>query len=187
MRAGRKKYIDQIRRYFEGEIEELSAEEEEYLGRLRQIKALLVDARSSSYIYDLMMNEEGLTRTQIYKAKRDCVQLFGDLEKVNRDMSRHIAMEMALDAARMAKDAKDSKALTMATNAYVKAAGLHLDQSEVPDFDKLQPSLVVTALPEGQETMLIELLKQGAVKLNRLPDLPAEDVEFEAVENEPTE
>ena len=68
-----------------------------------------------------------------------------------------------------------------AQQALVKAIGD--DPGETPDFDKIQPSLIVTALPEGMEQQIIHLLSQGHVNLNKAPVLEVEDIKFEDVED----
>ena len=185
--SGQRKYVDVLQDYLNGDLreEDLTLEHEKYLERVKTAYGLLLEAQSKTYIYNSLHEIYGLSQGQAIQVVRDTEFLFGNLNKVNRDMERHLVIEMCKEAFRLAVDQQDTKGMTAAANALAKAAGLHLDQTETPDFEKLQPSLVLTMLPEGYEQMLLALLQQGAVNLNQLPQGFAETIPYEQADDEP--
>lgn len=172
-----RKHVDAILDYLNGEIseEELTYDQEDYLNRCKTAYGLMMEAHGKVYIYNSLVELYGLSRQQCLAVVRDTELLFASINKVNRDFERHLATEMAKKAMQLAIDKNSARDLTAAVKAHVQAAGLHLDQTDVPDFEKLEPSVVLTMLPPGYEQILTALLQQGPVKLNHLPagmDLP---------------
>lgn len=166
------RYIDTIQDYFNGLVPELDFEHDEYLQHLQEVHGMMVASRSTKYIHKVMREIHGLSRNQIYARIKDAKTLIADMHKVDRDMARHIAMENAQYAMRLARKDKNSKDLAAAVNTYIKAAGLHLDQSEMPDMEKILPPAVITAFPAEALEMMQLMLSQGAVNLNTIPTQP---------------
>lgn len=182
--SGKRKYVDVLQDYLNGDLreEELSYEHEAYLERVKSAYTMLLEAHTKTYIYNSLYELYGLSQAQAIQVVRDTEFLFGNLNKVNRDMERHLVIEMCKQAYQIAFDKQDPKGMTAAANAMAKAAGLHLDQTETPDFEKLQPSLVLTMLPEGYEQMLQAMLQQGMINLNHLPEGLVETIQYEPLD-----
>ena len=169
--------------YFEGKIKEehMTAHQKEYLDRIIAIHAMLAKQfKSKFFIVKKLKKLYGVSQATAYLLIRETERHFGDLNKSNKDIHRHIAIEMAKEAYRIAREDRDAKSMVAAIRAYSEATGLNQYDPDLPDFDKIQPSLNLVVLPEGMESHILEVLKDGAINLNEPPKVI--DVEHEEID-----
>lgn len=168
-----------IQELFEGKRREdhLSDGQLEYLRMVRAVYGMLLDVKAKKYIVGALMQQFNISQNWAYTIIRETEILHGDINKVNKDMERHIAIEMAKEAYRKAKHFEDVREMINATKAYIVAAGLDKESIEIPDFSKMEPSLVIAVLPNNLEKKLLEQINKGVVDLNNF-----EEAEYEQVE-----
>lgn len=166
---------------FEGKIDEeqLTDTQMQYLRAVRMAYGMILDARSKMYTVGSLIRMFDISQATAYRVIKDTEKLFGEIAQVDKQISRQVAIEMAKRAYNMAFKREDTKGMVSATKAYIQAAGLLLDDSELPDLEKLQPSLVITVLPQGMEDSIQRMLQGGAVDLNQAPEI--ESIEYEEV------
>lgn len=163
---------------FEGKIDEeqLTDLQMQYLRAVRMAWGMILDVRSKKYTVGSLIQMFDISQATAYRVIKDAEKLFGEVAKVDKQIARQVAIEMAKTAYNIAFKRGDTKSMVSATKAYIQAAGLMLDDAEMPDLEKLQPSLVITVLPEGMEENIQKMLSAGAIDLNH-----AESIEYEEV------
>jgi hypothetical protein len=161
---------------------ELTTFQAEYLEQIRSAYSMLIKVKSRKYIVGALHKHFGISQGKAYRIIREAAEIFADVGKVDKEIYRHMAIEMAKKAFRMAEKKKNTKDMINAINALSKAVGLDRDDADLPDFEKLNPSLIINVLPEGMEEQIMSLLSHGAVNLN---NIPAESIPYEEIENKP--
>lgn len=172
-----------IRELFEGKRREvhLTDIQKEYLEMVRSAYSMHLAVRSKKYIVGALQQQFDISMDKAYRIIRDCAEIFADVGKVDKEIHRHTAIEMAKKAYRVAKQSGNARDMVSATTALIKAAGLDRDEADLPDFEKLNPSLIINVLPEGMEDQIQQMLQGGAVNLNEIPTV---DTEYEEIEEE---
>lgn len=167
----RRTNLEVIQSYFRGELREvhLSDENKRYLKMYRHCYSMLLDVKSHKYIMRTLADEFELSERQSYRVLDDAKQIYSDVRKADKDINQHIAIEMAKKAFRRAKQSNSTRDMVEATKAFIKATGLDKDNVELPDFERLQPSLLVAVLPEGLKESIQDLLSEPAIDLNKAP------------------
>lgn len=169
-----------LNEYFLGNIEEdeLTPHQQEKLRRVNHCYRMLNDMRPSIEIVKKLMKKYSVSRSSAFRDLGLCQQIFGDLRKPNKAFKRSIAEKMALDTYRMAKKAGDTSGMARANKNYIEATGANIEDPEMPDFDKLQPSVYAIVVAPEVEGMINAMLGQaGPVNLSKLYDKHAEDIE----------
>lgn len=171
-----------------GRIEEDDLTEHQ-LTKLRQVRcahAMLLDVQGTFMIVGKLMQIFDISQSQAFRTVKLTEMLFGAQRKANKEFKRQIAEEMAKETYRMAKEAKDFKAMAAANRAYNEATGINIEDPELPDFEKLQPSLNIVVINPDIESRVKDLLAQGPLDLAELRKNkpPAEDIPHEEIPNE---
>jgi len=168
-----------------GQIQETELTEHQQL-RLKRVKStypLLLEAKSTYQIIELLQSEYDISQAQAYRDIDLCQQLFGNIRKSNKEFKRHMAEEMALETYRMAKDEKDLKVMASATKAYIEASGCNIEDPDRPDFEGLQPNVYPIIIDDQQKTMLMRLLSgKGSINLSKMRE-SVEEIDYEDVPN----
>jgi hypothetical protein len=182
-------YKEVVMEYFEGKRREehLSLDHLNYLRMVRQAWALLLDVKSKKYIVGSLIQQFDITYSYAYRILRQTQEIMGSVDQVDKSINRHIAIEMAKEAYRKAQLLDSLSEMNKAIGNFIKASGLDRDDSELPDFSKLDAHLNVMVLPEGMEDLLRQTLEQqGVINLNKLPE-GAELTTYEEVDEADTE
>lgn len=174
---------DAVSDYLNGQLrrEEMTFAEETYMEQMMKVYHLMTEGHPKKFIRITMQEQYHLTYSAQYALEKDTDRVFGAFNKINRAIEQHIAVEMAKTSYQMALEKQQVGNMIKAQQALVKAIGD--DPGETPDFEKIQPSLIVTALPEGMEQQIAYLLNQGHVNLNKAPIIEVEEIGFEDVED----
>jgi len=167
-----------LEQLFNGEIEEadLTSAQGEHYERVKACYALLLKGRTHRDIHKKLGKMFNISYHTIYRLIKSTEMLFG-AQRINKEIKRHIAANMALQAFNLAVKQKDNAGMSRAVGAYIKATGLENEDPDLPDFEKLQPSLILTVLPDHAQKALLTMLKGGVVDLNTMPDI--QDAEYE--------
>lgn len=153
----------------------------EYLEQVRSAYSMILAVRSKKYIVNALQTQFEVSIDKAYRIVRECSEIFADVAKVDKEIYRHTAIEMAKKAYRVAKKAGKARDMVSATTALIKAAGLDQEDADLPDFEKLNPSLIINVLPEGMEDQILDVLRTGVVNLN---EAKTEDIPYEEVREE---
>lgn len=169
-----------------GELEEseLTAHQKEKLREVRMAHAMLLDAMPNHVVSAKLVSQLKVSETKAWRVIKLTEQLFGSNRKANKDFKRQISENMALETYRMAKKAGNLVAMTAANARYNDANGLKIEDPDLPDFEKLQPSLNIIVINPDIESRVLELLSQGPLDLAELRkhkeqtvvDIPHEEI-----------
>lgn len=162
-------------------VEDLNYSQEDYYKRVRVCFDLICEGNPTKYVSGVLEQEFGLSRTQAWRTIKETQLIFSKMEKVDKAIHRQIAGEMALKAYRKAELLGDPKAMTAATNAYIKAYGIDQDDPDTPEFDRLTPHTIVI-LPPANAPRLGEV-QGGLIDLNQAPKpVTIEDAQYEELD-----
>lgn len=177
-------YFERIQRMFRNEIEEsdLSEDERKYLFAVRMAYGLMMEAHSTSYVVGSLMREHNVAQRTAYNIINDAQRIFGQIQQTHKDFARIQAVEMAKFLWATAKRREDVKGMNKALENFIRATGIDRLDPDLPDFERLAPSLNILMLPEGMEEMIKAMLTKGVVNLNATQE--AEYVELPATNSD---
>ena len=155
--------------HLSGKIEEeqLTAHQLEKLHRIRACYGFLLSAKSTFFTIGSLIKTFQISQSQAYRDLRLTEKLFGEIRKSNKAIKRQIAENMALETYRMAKIMGDFRGMNSATKNYIDATGCNIDDPELPDFEKMRPSVNVIMVDESLMKKLKENLHSGPVERTR--------------------
>jgi hypothetical protein len=169
-----------LSQYLSGKIEEdeMTEHQKLKLRRARKVYELLLNAQSNNIIVENLINDFGLSVAQAWRDLHLAEALFGNLRESNKAMKRQIAENMALETYRVAKKLDDARGMAAANKNYIEATGVGLEDSNLPDFEKLQPNIYVTVLDEDVRAMFQKFIEKsgGSLDLTKLIE-KAEDAQ----------
>lgn len=172
--------IDVLRQFYSGTVTELTEHQEKRRKRLLIAQSMMTQGQSNQKIIKVLRKDYGISDTQAWRDTRDAIKLYGDMRKAEKEGIRWIIYEMALKGVRKALKAKDLKSYNAAIKNLISITGVDKESADLPDFEKLQPSIIVAVLPEGMEEKMTKLLNKGSVNLNEF----IEDAEYEIIDTE---
>lgn len=177
----RKSQAEVIIDWFEGRIgdHELTDKNKEYFERAKACYRSQMNFQAKSKTIKMLIKTFGLSRATAQRLYNETETIFGSTQRFNQSFMRHQAIEMAKAAYRKAKQAKATKQMIQAINAFIRASGIENEAADIPIFENLQPGDVYTVLPEAIGKMILEKLEGGVVDLNSNPYTI--DVEHEEV------
>ena len=177
-------YFERIQRMFRNEIEEsdLSEDERKYLFAVRMAYGMMMEAHSTSYVVGVLIKEHNVAQRTAYNIINDAQRIFGQIQQTHKDFARIQAVEMAKFLWATAKRREDVKGMNKALENFMRATGIDRLDPELPDFERLAPSLNILMLPEGMEEMIKAMLTKGVVNLNATQE--AEYVELPATNSD---
>jgi len=172
--------MDAIRRFYlddRGRVE-LTEHQEHVRQRWLTAHAMLLEARAKKEITAILMARYEITDVQAYRDIRSATQLFGQVNRSEKEGLRHIAQEMAMETFRLARDEKDLAGMNKALANVIKLGGLDREDPDLPDFDKLKQGLYPIILDDPVREMLLQLInKEGSIDLTKFMQNAAEQAE----------
>lgn len=175
--------FDKIESYYRGS-NALSAKESEICERWELAFALLLQHRNkkiavSKFQALQLAKGSSLSLAQSYKDFAAAEKLFLPLKKYSKEFLRLVIIESAMrdikEADEKAKLAKDAKSWSMikeikhrAELRIVKAAGLELEDPNIPDFSKLQFNQVNINVDSRVQSMFSTLLAKGVIDVSTI-------------------
>lgn len=160
---------------------ELTPKQEEIRQRLVAAHGLLCRFHSPARATKKHAKRWNLSDVQAWRDVRDAISLFGDVQKAEKEGIRYIVFEYAVETFRQAKKNKDYKAMSRAVDTMSKVMGLDKESPDLPDFEKLKPSIIVVGLPENQVQRLDTILSAGAVNFSKELPTAEEYLEYEEI------
>lgn len=154
--------------YFAGrrKFEELSDFQKTYLERIKACYDLILKQKRKSTIIRMLQEIHGVAESGCFKLYAETEEIFGGTSKVNKEMKRHIAEEMAKELWRKAKKLDKLSLMDKALKNYIRATGIEEEDPELPDMSKLEPGVIITLLPPQLEQLIVNQLQQGYVNFN---------------------
>lgn len=177
--------IERIREYYLDKRNrvELTPHQEHIRERLVAAHTLLTNFHSPSQAHPIHAARFGISDNQAWRDIRNAVNLFGDVQKAQKEGIRWIVYEYAVKTYQKAAERGDMAAMNKAVGQMVKVMGLDREDPEVPDMEKMKPSLVVLGLPEEQINQMQLLLQGGSVNFSKAqPEPKTIDADVEIVE-----
>lgn len=181
--------IEAIRRYYMQPEDsrhpiELTTAQEAHRQQLVSAHTQLVARRSEEQVREFLRKEYGLSDSTSFRRVREALELFGDMKKASKEGRRHIVYEMALYAFQVAEEDRNADAMNKAVSNMIALLGLTKEDADMPDFERIQPSMVVTPIPDNLQKAILQMLKGGVVNLNEFT-AEAEAIDYEPAEEEP--
>jgi hypothetical protein len=178
--------LEKVLMLFRGQMEEeeLTLEEKKYLFALRTVYGMLLNCAPTPQIIGTLIKQHNYQQRVAYNILNDTQTVFGQIQNADKDFARLQAIEMAKYAWDIAKRRGDLGGMNKAIKNFVLATGIDRIDPDLPDFEKLAPSLNILQLPEGMEDSILAMLRQGAVNLNR-PPIEAETIPYEDISDKP--
>ncbi|MEM9835149.1 MAG: hypothetical protein AAF828_01525 [Bacteroidota bacterium] len=186
----KRKAKDAIKDYLEGKLHfaDLTRLEREHFKLVKLIESMWLDGKSDASIRSACLENWPLTsRRSIGRAMNDAREVFGDMRVVNKNLQRYRAEQMALKAYEIAEGKDNERGMVAAVKAYIEATGMNVLDPDMPELEKLQPSLNVMVVPPGMEEIIKQQMAGGVINDTELP--PGfdpgfiEDVEYETLES----
>lgn len=120
---------------------------------------------------DALMREFDISVAQARNDIRNMRHAFGNLDEVPKHIHRERAIQMALNAYKVAEEAKDADGMAKATKVYVTAAGLDRDETDTLNIEQLMKERIyVEALDPIVRNFLLNFMKNagGVVDATKL-------------------
>ncbi len=139
---------------------------------LKEVHGYRLRFRDKQKIVKLLDRNHNLSERQAYNYINETEYVFGKVGGVDKDYERQFLLTVALRNIQLAIRKQDNKAINSAIITYHMVAGLDKDDSNMPDFSKLEQHIYNITLPATQEKFLKKLLDSGTVDLATI--LPSE-------------
>ena len=184
--------IENIRNFYSKGIA-LSKKQEFIRLQIEKAFSLYQHYKSKRLVVQMLMktkiDDKTISKASAYSYASSAEMLFGELRKYNKDFLRLMVVQDALEEKMKASEigaqalkTKDYKLWKMASdifdraeNRIIKAGGLDRDNTEAPDFSRLESNVYVIMGDDDQRKKLAEGLKTGVIDLNE------EFAEFEEI------
>ena len=116
----------------------------EMLSRYRRSNALMSMGYSKLQTITLLIRELNISEPQAYAILRDSIQLYGDVNKVDKEGMRYIFYENYMLAASLARKKEDYNAMNRALDSASEILDLKNHQADLIDPNKfLRPSIIM--------------------------------------------
>lgn len=142
---------------------ELSKKNEDIRLRWTAVFTLLCNYHSNQQAIPKLMSQFQISEAQAYRDLNNSMQLFGDVLKASKDGHRYIIYELAMKTYQVAAKNGDYKAMSQSVGNMIKLLGLDRLDPDLPDFQKMQPSLNVIMVPDNMKSILERKLETGPV------------------------
>lgn len=181
------KAIDAIKRHYNNKRWVLSEQQQGVHERLVAAFALIRKGYSLDKRTKLHMAAHGIDRAQAWRDFRNALELFGDVQKMEKEGMRLVLYGFALEAFNMAKKEKSHGGMTKAVEVMTKLLGLDRETPDLPAFDKLEAGHILVAIPAEIEDALRAMLGGGVVNFSKLraPEpVPVQNIEEAQIEHD---
>jgi len=160
----------------------LTPDQENYRQRLVSLWTLLCRYHSDEQARQIYKKNHNVSDSTSYRDLRAAYELFGDVRYTEKAGRRAILAEWCTNAYQLAMQKGDPKAANRAIENIIKISGLDMSEGDAPDFEKLQPSMLVMALPPDMERDIQKMLHGGPINLNKIPEA---EIVYASTESEP--
>lgn len=152
---------------------------EEKLKRLIALQALVIEHKSPSKAIRMHTKIQDVSRATAYRDLARVNAVFGNLNKITKDLRRAIAEDMILDDRARAIAKKDTRTLPSITKNYITLYGLDKEDAEIPDTSNFEWRLnIIAVLPEQVGVDPVSDEKILETRFKDLMELNADDVDF---------
>jgi hypothetical protein len=141
---------------------ELSEKQEGIRQRWTAAFTLLCSYHSIQQAIPVHRKTFDVSEGQAYRDMKEALQLFGDVMKTEKEGYRQVVYEYAIKTFQLAAKNGDYKAMNQAVTNMMKLQGLDREDPDLPDFEKMKPSINIITIPDAIKKLL-------EVKLNRGP------------------
>lgn len=157
---------------------ELTTAEETIKTRLRHIFGLRLNNKLSRHqAIQMQMREMGVSQATAYRDYKWAMQIYGELDKTDRNAERMILAENYYQLYQMALKDRNIEQARRALDSY--AALFNFDkEEEIIDLEKIQAHEYHIKMSRKSHKILQLTLKDGVVDFN---NLTAEDVDFQEI------
>lgn len=134
----------------------LTERQEQVRRHYLEIKAMLLDAKPSIDIVEVMTKDYDISESTCYRYIQNVKALFGELNKADHAFIRYFLWEKGLEVFNLAKEHGKVKDVIQAYANLQKLAPE--DRGDMPDWDKLKQGLYPIVLDEVVRDLLTKLI-----------------------------
>lgn len=161
----------------------LSDTQEEIRQRWHKAWTLLGNYHSPSQAATVLM-KSGIKQAQAYRDVKNAINLFGDIQKADKEGYRHILYEYSVKVFQLAAKEGNLTEMNRAINNMTKLKGLDREDPDIPDFSRLEIAPTTVSIPAEVLEFLMKNIGGGVVDVSKFVPSDTEDVEFKDVKNE---
>lgn len=175
--------FDAIRRHYKNPRHKLSETHQRIHQRWISAYAKMKSGTSEGERIAIHMEEFGIERSEAYRDFARALNLFGDVQKAEKEGMRWVLYGFALEAYNLAKEAGSHKGMSSAVAQMTKLLGLDREDPDMPNFKDLESGHILIAVPKEIEDALKSMLKSGVMNFSKLRP-PGESIPVEIPEAE---
>jgi serine/threonine protein phosphatase PrpC len=117
---------------------DITAKEEEIRMRWEMAYSLILQYGNTQTVIPMLEKQFEIKKAQAYRDINNALNLFGDVNKSNKQAKRNLIYQLAMKIYEMAEQQKDTDQMTKALTLAAKVEGLDKDDPEIPDFNNFQ-------------------------------------------------
>lgn len=175
--------FDAIRRHYKNPRWKLTESQAAIHERWIAAYAKMKSGVSEGERIEIHMKEFGIERSAAFRDFANALNLFGDVQKAEKEGMRWVLYGFALDAYNLAKAAGNHKGMSQAVGQMTKLLGLDREDPEMPNFKDLESGHILIAVPAEIEEALRAMLGSGVMNFSKLRP-PGESIPIEIPEAE---
>lgn len=125
----------------------LTANQEEIKKRWEAAYSLMVNYHSREQAIPMLRSKFEISVSQAHRDINNCLRLFGDVAKSNKEGIRNILYEYSMKTFQLAASCKppDIGEMNKSISLMIKLKGIDKDDPDLPDFSKLEPHTYIIA------------------------------------------
>ena len=168
---------------------QLTPVEIEQKTRWEEAWAMLCNYHSPENVVKILVEQKGIKRSTAYNDVNNCMRLFGDIGKSNKDAKRYILYEYSMKCFQLSasRQPPDVDQMNKAILNMIKLGGLDKHDPDLPDFSKLEPSQFTINIPPEILNFLRSLAHKGAINLSQVRDESLKTLDVQHTEIKPDE
>lgn len=135
-----------------------------------QIYSLKLEFKQNSYIHGILVKVNGLNPRAATNAINETEYIFGKVNKIDAAFEKTFLLEASRKNLELAYRTKDNNKINKALEVHYKIVGEELDETELPDFSKIESHTYNIVMAPEISDMIKNMLSQGAINLsNTIP------------------
>jgi hypothetical protein len=139
--------LEKIKAYYRQDEVILSPKEEDIRKRWSAAFTMMLnDISTDREVADYLMATFPISQAQAYRDISNARLLFGDVHKANKEATRYMVYQWAIEMFKMAKQESDFKGMDRALLRITRVYNLDVEDIDIPDPSKIQPPIQMLSL-----------------------------------------
>lgn len=155
--------FDAIHEYYHSDLPvRLNATQEEIRLRYVNTWSKLMKGMPRHKVRESIIEEHGVTERTAYSDIRNCEKIFGSLEVTDKAAKRQMVERLILEAKEIAELDENVDGMLAAADKIIKLYGLDKEDIDMPEWDKMEPSVYPIVLDEFSKGLFEKLMKSSS-------------------------